>query len=232
MTHRGEPTQAYDFDEENSNTSANPTFDSVLGARLSRRGLLRGGVATAGTAVLITLAARLGDPWKVVAFSIYGAMLVLLYAASTAYHSVRARKPKAVLQKLDHCSIYLLIAGSYTPFALVSLRGAWGWSLLGVVWGLAALGVVQEIWLARGARILSLVLYVAMGWLALFALKPMVAQMAMSGLLWLVIGGLSYTLGAVVFMLDNRVRYAHFVWHLFVLGGSTCHFFAALWHAQ
>ena len=126
------------------------------GERFNSISHLAGAVlATAGTAVLVTLAARLGDAWKVVAFSVYGAMLVALYAASTAYHSVRRRSLKNVLQKLDHCSIYLLIAGSYTPFALVSLRGPWGWTLFGVVWGLALLGVVQELCWARGARVLA-----------------------------------------------------------------------------
>ena len=114
-------------------------------------------LAVAGAAVLITHAALLGDAWRLVAFSVYGAMLIVLYGASTLYHALRGRA-KAVFQKLDHCSIYLLIAGSYTPFALVSLRGPWGWSLLGVVWGLALLGIVQELWLARGARRLSLAL--------------------------------------------------------------------------
>ena len=146
-------------------------------------------LAATGTAVLVVLATRLGDPWKIVSFSIYGAMLVLLYAASTAYHSVRARRPKAVLQKIDHCSIYLLIAGSYTPFALVSLRGAWGWSLLGVVWGLALLGIAQEIWWARGARVLSLVIYVLMGWLALVAVVPLWQALTPAGFAWLLAGG-------------------------------------------
>ncbi len=190
--------------------------------------LVGAALATTGTAVLVVLAIRLGDPWKIVSFSIYGAMLVLLYAASTAYHSVRARKPKAVLQKLDHCSIYLLIAGSYTPFALVSLRGAWGWSLLGVVWGLAALGVVQEIWLARGARILSLVLYVAMGWLALVAVVPLWRALSPAGFAWLAAGGAVYTLGVVFYAADHRIPHGHGLWHLFVLAGSACHFTTVL----
>lgn len=184
-------------------------------------------LAVAGTAVLVVLAARLADPWKIVAFSVYGAMLVALYAASTAYHSVRGRA-KAVLRKLDHCSIYLLIAGSYTPFALVSLRGAWGWSLLGVVWGLALLGIAQEIWLARGARRLSLALYVAMGWLALVAVAPLWRALGPAGFAWLLAGGACYTVGIVFYAADHRVRHAHGWWHLFVLGGSGCHFFTVL----
>ena len=185
-------------------------------------------LATAGTAVLITLAARLGDPWKVVAFSIYGAMLVALYAASTAYHSVRRRTIKAVLQKLDHCSIYLLIAGSYTPFALVSLRGPWGWTLLGVVWSLAVLGIAQEIWLARGARRLSLALYVLMGWLALAAVVPLWQALGPGGFAWLAAGGALYTGGVAFYVADERLRHSHGIWHLFELGGSSCNFFTFL----
>jgi hemolysin III len=182
-------------------------------------------LAAAGTAVLVTLAARLGDPWKVVAFSVYGAMLVVLYGASTAYHSVRGRKPKAVLRKIDHCSIYLLIAGSYTPFALVSLRGPWGWSLLGVVWGLALLGIAQEFWWARGARVLSLVIYMLMGWLALVAVVPLWHALTPTGFAWLLAGGACYTLGIGFYATDHRVRHGHGLWHLFVLGCSICHFF-------
>jgi len=187
------------------------------------------GLAIAGSAVLIVLAARLGDPWKIVSFSIYGAMLVALYLFSTLYHSVRGRA-KDVLRKFDHCSIYLLIAGSYTPFTLVSLRGAWGWSLLGVVWGLALLGILQEIWLAKGARVLSLVIYVLMGWLALVAAAPLWEALTPAGFAWLAAGGACYTLGIVFYAADHKVRHGHGVWHLFVLGGSSCHFFTVLFY--
>ncbi|CAN7174786.1 hemolysin III family protein [Acidovorax sp. LjRoot66] len=189
--------------------------------------LVGAALAVAGTAVLVALAARLGDPWKIVGFSIYGAMLVALYTASTAYHSVRGRA-KEILQKVDHCSIYLLIAGSYTPFALVSLRGAWGWSLLGVVWGLALLGIAQEIWLAKGARVLSLVIYVLMGWLALVAVVPLWEALTPAGFGWLLAGGACYTLGIVFYATDHKVRHGHGLWHLFVLGGSICHFVTVL----
>ncbi|WP_028604022.1 PAQR family membrane homeostasis protein TrhA [Ottowia thiooxydans] len=186
-------------------------------------------LATAGAAVLITLAAQLGDPWKIVAFSVYGAMLVALYVTSTAYHSMSGRA-KVVLRKLDHCSIYLLIAGSYTPFALVSLRGPWGWTLFGVVWTLALVGIVQELWLARGARVLSLVLYLLMGWLALVAVGPLWRALTPGGFGWLLAGGAFYTLGIVFYALDERMRHAHGLWHLFVLGGSTCHFLTVLFY--
>jgi hemolysin III len=184
-------------------------------------------LAVAGAAVLVTEASLKGDPWRIVGFSIYGAMLIALYLASTLYHALIGRA-KAVFQKLDHCSIYLLIAGSYTPFALVSLHGPWGWTLLGVVWSLAVLGIAQEVWLARGARRLSLVLYVLMGWLALTAVVPLWRALGPSGFAWLAAGGALYTGGIAFYATDHRVRHGHGIWHLFVLGGSTCHFFTFL----
>ncbi len=189
--------------------------------------LVGSALAVLGSVLLIVTAARLGDPWKIVSFSIYGAMLVALYVASTLYHSVRGRA-KAVLQKFDHCSIYLLIAGSYTPFALVSLRGAWGWSLLGAVWTLAIVGILQEIWFAKGARVLSLVIYLLMGWLALVAVLPLWEALTPSGFAWLAAGGLFYTVGIIFYVADQRIRHGHGLWHLFVLGGSSCHFFTVL----
>jgi len=189
--------------------------------------LVGAGLAVLGTVLLIVTASRLGDPWKIVSFSIYGTMLVALYVASTLYHSVRGRA-KAILQKLDHCSIYLLIAGSYTPFALVSLRGAWGWSLMGAVWALALVGIAQEIWFAKGARVLSLVIYLLMGWLALVAVSPLWDALTPTGFAWLAAGGVFYTVGIIFYVADQRIRHGHGVWHLFVLGGSGCHFFTVL----
>ena len=183
--------------------------------------------ATAGAVVLVAIAAQLGDPWKIVSFAIYGTLLVALYVFSTLYHSARGRA-KQVLRKFDHCSIYLLIAGSYTPFSLVSLRGAWGWSLLGVVWGLAVLGIVQEIWLATGARVLSLVIYAVMGWLALAAVSPLWLALTPAGFGWLLAGGACYTAGILFYATDHKLRHGHGVWHLFVLGGSACHFITVL----
>lgn len=184
-------------------------------------------LAAAGAAVLITGASLKGDVWRIVAFSVYGAMLIALYLASTLYHALVGRA-KAVFQKLDHCSIYLLIAGSYTPFALVSLRGPWGWTLLGVVWSLALLGIAQEVWLARGARVLSLAIYVLMGWLALVAVVPLWKALGPDGFAWLAAGGVLYTGGIAFYATDHRVRHGHGIWHLFVLGGSACHFFTFL----
>ncbi len=189
--------------------------------------LVGAGLAVLGSVLLIVTATRLGDPWKIVSFSIYGAMLVALYVASTLYHSVRGRA-KAILQKFDHCSIYLLIAGSYTPFALVSLRGPWGWSLLGAVWTLAVVGILQEIWFAKGARVLSLVIYLLMGWLALVAVLPLWEALTPRGFVWLAAGGMLYTVGIIFYVADQRIRHGHGLWHLFVLGGSSCHFFTVL----
>ena len=191
--------------------------------------LLGAALAAVGTVVLIMFAVRLGDPWKIVSFSIYGAMLITLYITSALYHSVRGRA-KDVLRKFDHCAIYLLIAGSYTPFTLVSLRGAWGWSLFGAVWGLALLGIVQEIWLAKGARILSLVIYILMGWLAVIAIFPLISALSWDGFIWLAAGGLFYTVGIIFYATDEKLRHGHGVWHLFVLGGSACHYFAVLFY--
>ncbi|MEO5691751.1 MAG: hemolysin III family protein [Usitatibacter sp.] len=182
-------------------------------------------LALGGAVALVTLAALKGDPWRIVSFAVYGSTLILLYLTSTLYHSVRGRA-KAVLRKLDHCTIYLLIAGTYTPFTLVTLRGPWGWSLFGAIWGLAALGIAQECWLARGARLASLAIYLLMGWLALVALVPLLEALGWTGLAWLAAGGLAYTVGIVFYVFDERVPHFHGVWHLFVLAGSAIHYAA------
>lgn len=178
---------------------------------------------------LIAVAARSGDPWKIVSVSIYAAMLLTLYLTSSLYHGLRGAA-KDVLRKMDHCAIYLLIAGSYTPFTLVTLRGAWGWSIFGVVWGLALAGIVQELCYAKGARILSLAIYVLMGWLALIGIQPLVVGLGWDGFLWLAAGGLVYTVGIAFYATDHKRRHGHGVWHLFVLGGSACHYVAVLFY--
>jgi len=191
---------------------------------------LAGVIAAAiGSILLIVTAARLGDAWKIVSFSIYGASLLTLYLSSTLYHSVRG-SAKRVLCKFDHCAIYLLIAGSYTPFTLVSLRGPWGWSLFGTVWGLAVLGIVQEIWLAKGARIFSLIIYVLMGWLAIIAVVPLISALGWQGFSLLAAGGVLYSVGIIFYALDARLRHGHGIWHLFVLGGSTAQFLSVLYY--
>ncbi|MHB8667187.1 MAG: PAQR family membrane homeostasis protein TrhA [Burkholderiales bacterium] len=182
-------------------------------------------LAAAGAPLLIVLAARSGDAWKVVACAIYGAALFLLYGTSTLYHSLRGRA-KRVLRKLDHCSIYVLIAGTYTPFALVTLRGPWGWTLFGLAWGLAAVGIAQEFVFGKGQRRLSVLIYIVMGWMGVAALRPLATGLGAPGLAWLLAGGLLYTGGIVFYLLDERVRHFHGVWHLFVLAGSAAHFIA------
>ncbi|KLU22547.1 hemolysin III [Caballeronia mineralivorans PML1(12)] len=181
-------------------------------------------LSVAGLATLVTMAALERDPYKIVSFAVYGAMLLVLYTISTLYHWVRNPRIKAILQKCDHSAIYLLIAGSYTPFTLVTLRGPWGWSLFGVSWGLAALGIVQELTLGRRTRSVSMVIYVLMGWLALVAIRPLVSALPPAGTAWLLAGGLIYSAGIYFFINDERIRHGHGIWHLFVLGGSLCQF--------
>ena len=181
-------------------------------------------LSVAGLCTLVTIGALEGDAYKVVSFSVYGAMLCALYAISTLYHSVRDPRWKAILQKCDHSAIYLLIAGSYTPFTLVTLRGAWGWSLFGVSWGLAVLGIVQELTLGRRTRALSMALYVLMGWLALIAVRPLIHALPPAGTAWLLMGGVIYSAGIYFFVNDERIRHGHGIWHLFVLAGSLCQF--------
>jgi hemolysin III len=186
-------------------------------------------LAAAGGAVLIMVAARDGDPWKITSFSIYAAMLLTLYLTSSLYHGVRGLA-KDMLRKMDHCAIYLLIGGTYTPFTLVTLRGAWGWSMFGVVWSLALLGIAQEIRYAKGARGLSLVIYMMMGWLAVIGIQPLIAALGWEGFAWLAAGGLFYTVGIAFYATDHKVRHGHGIWHVFVLGGSTCHYIAVLFY--
>ena len=189
-------------------------------------------LAIASLPILVSRAVTTGGAADVVAASVFAGTAILLYFVSTLYHALPAGAAKTFFNRLDHAAIYLFIAGSYRPFLLGVLNGAWGWSLFGVVWGAAALGVIAKLLDRLKHPLWSTGLYVAMGWVALIAAVPLFERMSSAGLIWLVAGGLSYTAGAVVFLLDSKLRYAHFVWHLFVLGGSTCHFFAALWHAQ
>lgn len=184
--------------------------------------------ALAGSVVLITMGVASGDAWKIASFAIYGATLVLLYSFSTLYHNAAHGKLKLFFQKLDHNAIYLLIAGSYTPFSLVSLRGAWGWSLFGVVWGLALLGMMQEIWRPFKTRIVSLLIYVVMGWVAIIALVPLVQVLSWNGFSLVAAGGVVYTLGIIFYLNDERFPHWHGIWHLFVLTGSILHFCAII----
>jgi len=182
--------------------------------------------AIAGTISL--LVAANGDARKIVAFSIYGAMLILLSVASSLHHGLTHRNNTILWQKLDHISIYLMIAGSYTPFTLVSLQGGWGWSLFGVIWGLAVAGVVLDALHRDGNRHPQLLLYLAMGWLMLIAIQPLSHALPAGGIIWLAAGGIAYTIGVVFFLNDERWRWAHGVWHLFVIAGAVCHYIAIL----
>ena len=184
-------------------------------------------LALVGTVWLLLLASASGDSWKQVSVAIYGVTLVLLYSTSTLYHSVQG-PAKRLMQKLDHLSIYLLIAGSYTPFCLVSLRGPWGWSLFATVWSLALIGMLQEIKPRSEARVLSLVIYAVMGWIVLVAVQPLLLALGREGFAWLASGGVLYTIGIIFFAYDSRFRHWHGIWHLFVMAGSLLHF-VAIW---
>jgi hemolysin III len=184
-------------------------------------------LAISGLAVLVTYATLDGDPWKIVSFSVFGTMLVVLYAASTLYHSIREARAKAVFRRLDHSAIFLLIAGTYTPFTLVTLRGALGWALFATIWTMALYGIVRA-WSRRSEGDPSVWPYVVMGWLAVVAAVPLVTQLGTEGIAWLLAGSLLYMAGIVFYINDTRWRHAHGIWHLFVLGGSTAHFLTVL----
>jgi hemolysin III len=185
--------------------------------------------AFAGLVGLLVTSIPTGDPWKIASFALYGAALVELYLVSTLYHAVRGRA-KRVLRRLDHTSIYVLIAGTYTPFALVSLRGSWGYPLLAAVWTLAAVGVLQEFLVRTRIRGLSVSLYLLMGWLALTVFVPLSAAIGSTGMLLLVAGGILYTIGVFFYLVDEKYAHSHGVFHLFVLAGSVLHFLVVLFY--
>lgn len=187
--------------------------------------------ALGGSPVLLVQAARQGDAAFLVGASLFSATVILLYLASTLYHALPAGTAKRVFRVLDHAAIYLLIAGTYTPFLLGALRGPWGWTLLGIVWGLAGAGIALKASGRAANPIFSTGLYLLMGWLVVIAAEPLVTRVATASLLWLLAGGLSYTAGVVFYALDARLRYGHLVWHLFVLTGTVCHYFAVLGQA-
>lgn len=200
------------------------------GERFNSISHLVGAVAAlVGLVIVVVVAARQGDPWKIVSFSVYGATLFSLYTISTLYHSLRGRA-KRIFRKLDHLSIYFLIAGTYTPFTLVTLRGAWGWTIFGIIWGLALVGIGLEALPQKGNRVLSVVVYVLMGWLVLVALEPLLQALPPAGFIWLLLGGICYTGGLAFYMFDEKVRHFHGVWHLFVLAGSISHYVTILFY--
>ncbi|MCF7529444.1 PAQR family membrane homeostasis protein TrhA [Neisseria lisongii] len=183
-------------------------------------------MAVTGTALLMSKAVVHFDGYKFAGALVYGLCLCLLYLGSTLYHSIPKPKLKLILQKVDHCMIYLLIAGSYTPFTLVTLRGGWGWSLFGVSWGLALFGIIQELTLGRKSekRLLSMLIYVVMGWLIVVALYPLVQALETAGLFWLVAGGVLYSMGIYWFVNDTKIKHGHGIWHIFVMAGSLAQF--------
>lgn len=193
------------------------TFTHAIGLALS----------VAGLVVLVVLASQRGNATHIAACSVYAATLVLLYLASTLYHASRRPRVREVMRVVDHAAIYLLIAGTYTPFALITLQGPWGWSVFGVIWGLALLGVGYKIFFCGRHPSFSLALYLLMGWLVLVIIKPLLAHLPLGGFAWLLAGGLAYTVGAG-FYLWKSLRHHHAIWHLFVMAGSTCHFFAVM----
>jgi hemolysin III len=179
-----------------------------------------------GLIYLVIMAGIYGTTWHVVSFSIFGSSMILLYTCSMLYHSFTKPNIKAILQKLDHSAIYILIAGTYTPFALVTLRGPWGWSIFGIIWGLAIAGIIfQLLFYKEKLRFVSSIIYLAMGWIVIIAIKPLLNSLPTGGLLWLLGGGLFYSVG-VVFYLWRKLPFNHGIWHLFVLGGTVCHFFS------
>lgn len=188
--------------------------------------------ALIATPFLIVRAVSLGDPAFIVGVSVFSAAMIILYFCSTLYHLMPAGRAKRVCKIVDHSAIYLLIAGTYTPFTLGALSGPWGWTLFGIIWGLAALGIVLKAFSRLSHPVWSTGLYLLMGWLVLVALHPLSSAVPTAGMLWLAAGGLSYSLGVVFFVLDAKIYFSHFVWHLFVLGGTLCHFVAIFGYAH
>ncbi|MBS4021897.1 MAG: hemolysin III family protein [Dethiobacter sp.] len=185
------------------------------------------GLAVAALVVLVVFANISGDVWHIVSFSIYGSTLVILYLASTLYHSFPKGKVKNIFKIIDHSCVYLLIAGTYTPLTLITLRGTLGWTIFGIIWGIAFVGIIFKIIFIKKFIVLSTLMYIGMGWLIIIVIKPLIAGMSEAGLKLLLIGGILYTVGTIFYGLQ-RIKYNHAVWHLFVLAGSICHFFTVL----
>lgn len=207
---------------ESSKRHHYPPAEEFLNIVSHAAGLLLG---VAGFVLLLVRAANHGNAWHIVSFAIFGGSLIVLYAASTVYHSSRDELRRARMRTVDHAAIYVLIAGTYTPFTLVTLSGAVGWTLFGITWGMAAVGITLKLFYTGRYDLVSTLMYLFMGWVILFAIEPLVDAFAGDGLAWLVAGGIAYTLGAVFYSF-KRLPFAHAIFHLFVLGGSVCHFIA------
>lgn len=186
-------------------------------------------LSIAGLSWMLYLSIAAGDPWRIIASSVYGATLIMLFLASTIYHGMYASRHREVFKLLDHCAIYLLIAGSYTPFLLVSMRTSTGWWLFGTVWALATAGILKKLWFRHRFPKIALASYLAMGWLIVVAAPQMAAAIGANGMAWLLAGGLCYSVGAIFYALD-KLPFNHTVWHLFVLGGGVCHFLSVVWY--
>jgi hemolysin III len=186
-------------------------------------------LSVVGMIALVVLSVMRGDAWHIAGCTTFGVTLVLLYAASTLYHTFHTPRLKRILKILDHAAIYLLIAGTYTPFTLVNLRGFWGWTLFSLVWGLSVFGILWKLVHVERFQIVSTLVYLAMGWVVLIAIKPVMSSVPSWGIVWLVAGGLFYTVGVVFFAL-NRLRYNHAIWHVFVMAGSICHYIAVMFY--
>lgn len=182
------------------------------------------GLSLAGMSLLIASAAKAGDPWKIVSFAIYGTCMVLLYLASTLYHGFLSPRAKKVFKVLDHSAIFLAIAGTYTPFTLVSMRGPWGWTLFIIIWALAIGGIAYKMFFVNKYRLISVLIYILMGWLVCIAVKPMFQMIPLAGIIWIAIGGIAYTAGTAFYA--SSFAMSHMIWHLFVLAGSICHYIA------
>ncbi|RMD52134.1 MAG: hemolysin III family protein [Candidatus Thermofonsia bacterium] len=186
-------------------------------------------LSVAALTILVMMAVTYGDVWRIVSAAVYGSSLVILYLASTLYHMIQHPKAKRILRIFDHASIFVLIAGSYTPFLLVNLRGTLGWTFFGIIWGIAVVGIVLKVFFIGKYEGLATAAYIAMGWLVVFAFRQLMANLSTGGIILLIAGGITYTAG-VIFYAWRKLPYSHAIWHLFVLGGSACHFFAVLFH--
>ena len=181
-------------------------------------------LACIGASLLLAVAIAKNDTYRIIGFSIYGIVQIALYSVSTIYHSTKHGQKKDFLRLLDYLSIYLMIAGSYTPFTLLVFKGHWGWTLFGIVWSLALIGIAQELLIGKRTRKFSIFIYLLMGWMVIIAIKPLIESLPTPGFLWIVGGGVAYTLGVGFFLLDEKVRHFHGIWHLWVMAGSLCHF--------
>ncbi|MDH3381195.1 MAG: hemolysin III family protein [Flavobacteriaceae bacterium] len=186
-------------------------------------------LSIAALVLLVIFASFYGNVWHIVSFSIYGASLIALYTASTIYHSIQNPKWRYRFNIVDHSAIYILIAGTYTPFALVTLNGTVGWVLFGVTWGIAAIGIIFKIFFTGRFDIVSTIAYVAMGWIVIFAINPLIDNLPLNGIFWLFLGGIFYTIGAIIYAI-KRIKFNHAIFHVFVLLGSISHFFAVFFY--